>query len=264
MTTITRVVHRNFEEGAVGQAFIPVYPGPDSYNGRESIAFDGSGSGLGGVYSANAYSGSRSLNFPADPNGSEHNYIYSTPVYVYPTPPKAVAVGIEMTFKGATGCQLDGEFFVETSSNQSAGFRVGSDSGVITYIQSRDTGAFSYPGTNIANQWLTAKVLPDGTSSLSFAGGGVIWSETSAPHNTVNNTTPFVRGGVGSYWNGLYSQVGTVTDLWIDDLVLWVVGDEDPTYLRVHPRDDGLGGGAPRNFPESKFSQKSNRISGYL
>lgn len=35
-------------------------------------------------------------------------------------------------------------------------------------------------------------------------------------------------------------------------------------YRRVYPRDDGLAGGAPRNYPSSKARQTSNRTSGYL
>lgn len=36
----------------------------------------------------------------------------------------------------------------------------------------------------------------------------------------------------------------------------------DASPRRVYPRDDSLGGGAPRNFPVSKAGQNSNRVGG--
>jgi hypothetical protein len=38
-----------------------------------------------------------------------------------------------------------------------------------------------------------------------------------------------------------------------------------PPYRRIHPRDDGLAGGAPRTWPLSKSLEASNRtFGGYL
>lgn len=43
----------------------------------------------------------------------------------------------------------------------------------------------------------------------------------------------------------------------------WIYATDDtPTYRRIFPRDDGLAGGAPRNFPPSKSTQSGNRTSG--
>lgn len=40
---------------------------------------------------------------------------------------------------------------------------------------------------------------------------------------------------------------------------------EEPTYRRIYPRDDGLSGGAARNYPPSKSVQNGNRThGGYL
>lgn len=44
----------------------------------------------------------------------------------------------------------------------------------------------------------------------------------------------------------------------------WIYDTTTPTYRRIYPRDDGLAGGAPRNWPPSKGVQTSNRTSGYL
>lgn len=44
----------------------------------------------------------------------------------------------------------------------------------------------------------------------------------------------------------------------------WIEVGEDAgsTYRRVFPRDDGLAGGAPRNYPPSKSVARGNRTSG--
>lgn len=44
--------------------------------------------------------------------------------------------------------------------------------------------------------------------------------------------------------------------------VVVTIADADETYRRIYPRDDGLAGGAARNWPPSKSSQSGLRTSG--
>jgi hypothetical protein len=99
---------------------------------------------------------------------------------------------------------------------------------------------------------LTSKMHPD-------YWGGVLWTRTGfVPPD--RDPGPYDSGSLQYGWG--------FDDVRIDTVVRpprwrWVFAAEPPaSYRRIFPRDDGLGGGAPRIYPPSKGAQSSNRTSG--
>lgn len=104
----------------------------------------------------------------------------------------------------------------------------------------------------------------DVTALLASAGwSGELWTETPAvilPRKMPESATEVASGIVRYGWLLLRPRISYMVK---PPRYRWVYADDGPpSYRRIFPRADGLGGGAPRNWPRPKSIQASNRTSG--
>ncbi len=94
-----------------------------------------------------------------------------------------------------------------------------------------------------------------------FDWSGTIWTET--PAQVVPNYMPTnpEEGAAGTLKYGWLLKEPHVVYSVRPPRYRWVYPGGG-AYRRTFPRDDGLAGGAPRTFPQSKASQSSNRTFG--
>lgn len=115
---------------------------------------------------------------------------------------------------------------------------------------------------DVATRGLSAAI--DLTPYLEDTGwAGTVWTEQVTKFvPPTRETGPVSTGTVRYGWGFDRLRI----DTWVrPPLWRWVYAGELATpYRRIFPRDDGLAGGAPRNYPTSKSRQSSNRTSGYL
>lgn len=100
--------------------------------------------------------------------------------------------------------------------------------------------------------------LTDHMSDL--AAGGVLYTlnDGFVPHVTPDT-------GFDESWSyGTTILRAMVEETLRPPVYRWIYDTVPVAYRRIYPRDDGLAGGARRNWPPSKGVQTSNRTSGYL
>lgn len=118
------------------------------------------------------------------------------------------------------------------------------------------------PANDTANNWL----IRDLNESIDLAPYGALESGWTAVLHT-ETPTVIIGGDPGPYgdtytrYGWLFKALRINNDL-RPPLYRWVFESTAPTYRRNYPRDDGLAGGARRNYPPSKAVQSGNRTSG--
>lgn len=128
----------------------------------------------------------------------------------------------------------------------------------VTVAVSMHSSAEGSPGVSSSR----GRVLPSTlnrqiyiTSMTLFDGAG---NTQTAPGSDL--ATMLVSGAAyGRVAINQFDEQTTIYEMWVE-----VDHAGGQPYRRIFPRDDGLAGGAPRNYPVSKGVQTSNRTSGYL
>lgn len=97
----------------------------------------------------------------------------------------------------------------------------------------------------------------DLTPYLDLELGGVLYTINDSFVPNIDNTEHNQRWLYGKYLSRI-----RIRQTWHPPVYRWVYDSTPPTYRRTFPRDDGLAGGARRNYPPSKATQYGNRTTG--